>query len=245
MNSSRVKSMRHLSLGALCVLAGMVCLNASANTVLNTTRVIYPESEKEVTVKITNNDKTAVLVQNWIDAGDVNATPETIKVPFILTPAVNRIDPGKGQTMRISYTGGNQPKDRESLYYLNVLEIPPIKTTGKDDNHVQVAFRTRIKLFFRPDGLKGEQNTSAEKIKWQTAGNKLHAVNNSPYYITLLQVKINHAGKSEKLLADMAAPFKTVDVALKAGMSASAGDSIEYQYLNDWGAVKTVKSTLQ
>jgi chaperone protein EcpD len=237
--------MRYLPIGTVSALAGMVCFSASANIVLNTTRVVYPESEKEVTVKIDNNDKTAVLVQNWIDNGNVSASPETIKVPFILTPAVNRIDPGKGQTMRISYTGADLAKDRESLYYLNVLEIPPIKTSGATDNHVQVAFRTRIKMFFRPDGLKGEQNTSAEKIKWQANGNKLRAVNNSPYYITLLQVNIRHAGKSEKVIADMAAPFNAVDVPLKSGMSAAAGDSIEYQYLNDWGAVKTVKSTLQ
>lgn len=225
-----------------CLLAGMFCFGASANIMLNGTRVIYPASEKEVTVKITNNDKTAVLVQNWVDTGDVNATPETINAPFILTPPMNRIDPGKGQTMRLTYTGSHEAQDKETLFFLNVLEIPPIRKDVANPNQVQVAFRTRIKMFYRPDGLKPDAKTAAESIKWVAHDGKLQAVNDSPYYVTLVQVRVNN----NKALADMVAPHGTMDVSFKNGkVAASHGDKVSYDYINDWGAVKSAETALQ
>lgn len=34
------------------------------------------------------------------------------------------MEPKSGQTIRIVYTGESLPQDRESLFYLNVLDIP-------------------------------------------------------------------------------------------------------------------------
>ncbi|MDE9471355.1 fimbria/pilus periplasmic chaperone, partial [Xenorhabdus bovienii] len=89
--------------------------------------------------------------------GDAEALPEDINVPFILTPPVNRIDPNKGQSLRIRYIENNHlPADRESLFWLNALEIPvKIKEEG-NRNYLQFAIRTCIKIFFRPSSLKGE-----------------------------------------------------------------------------------------
>ena len=227
----------------IILLVGACCsFNSIANIVVNATRVIYPQNEKEVTVKITNNDRSPVLVQNWIDTGDVNAAPETIRSPFMLTPPMNRIDPGKGQTLRISYTGGNEPRDRETLFFLNVLEIPPLKKDATNPNRVQVAFRTRIKMFYRPDGLKPDAKTAAESIKWVAHDGKLQAVNDSPYYVTLVQVRVHN----DKALADMVAPHGTLDVSFKSGkVAASPGAKISYDYINDWGAVKSAETSLQ
>lgn len=97
---------------------------ASASVVITGTRVIYPSDAREVSVKLANKGKKPVLIQSWIDDGDVKAKPETIHVPFILTPPINRVEPDKSQTLRISYTGKLLPTDRETVYWLNVLEIP-------------------------------------------------------------------------------------------------------------------------
>ncbi|MEN2733548.1 fimbria/pilus periplasmic chaperone [Escherichia coli] len=42
----------------------------------------------------------------------------------MITPPIFRMDSKSGQTVRIVYTGESLPKDRESLFYLNVLDIP-------------------------------------------------------------------------------------------------------------------------
>ncbi len=49
------------------------------------------------------------------------------------------------------------PKDRESVFWFNVLEVPPKPdaATVANQSLLQLAFRTRIKLFYRPEALKG------------------------------------------------------------------------------------------
>ncbi|EHV4506050.1 fimbria/pilus periplasmic chaperone, partial [Escherichia coli] len=120
----------------------------SANVVITGTRVIYPAGQHNVNVQLTNVGISPSLIQAWIDNGDPKAAPETIKTPFVITPPIARIDGNKGQTLRLSYTGEPLPADRESVFYLNVLDIPP-NPRDKNKNYLQIAIRSRIKIFFR------------------------------------------------------------------------------------------------
>src|SRR6218665_4119860 len=98
---------------------------ASASVVIDGTRVVYPEGKSEVTVRMTNEGKDPKLVQIWIDDGDRQVSPEKISVPFVVLTPIFRMDPNKGQSARIQYTGSKQlPADKESVFWLNVLEIP-------------------------------------------------------------------------------------------------------------------------
>jgi len=64
----------------------LMATTAQAAVVLSGTRVIYPAQEHEVTPKLTNEGKGPVLVQAWIDDGDLNVTLDQVKAPFTLTP---------------------------------------------------------------------------------------------------------------------------------------------------------------
>ncbi|MCR3970915.1 fimbria/pilus periplasmic chaperone [Aeromonas veronii] len=215
---------------------------AMANIVITGTRVIYPSNEDEVTVKLNNNGKGPVLIQSWIDDGDVNANPDSIRVPFVITPPINRVDAQKGQALRISFTKEtNLPSDRESIYWLNVLEIPPKGAANEGKNKLQVAFRTRIKLFFRPSTLEGNSEDAAEKLKWETNGKDLVVINNSPYYVTLLGVHGSKANLND--IDKMVPPFGRLDLNVKSGKF-NKGDAITYSYMNDWGAPKEVKAKI-
>ncbi|EPT0778028.1 fimbria/pilus periplasmic chaperone [Enterobacter hormaechei] len=97
---------------------------AQASIVITGTRVIYPASSKEVTVKVSNKGESPVLIQSWLDNGDTNAKPDKIKVPFVLTPPINRVEPSSGQTLRIRALPNNLSQKQESIFWLNVLEIP-------------------------------------------------------------------------------------------------------------------------
>ncbi|HEY1843962.1 MAG TPA: fimbria/pilus periplasmic chaperone [Buttiauxella sp.] len=237
------------SLSAVVLLAFALPSSAMANIVINGTRVIYNGGEKEATVKLTDVGKSPMLVQSWIDTGDANAKPETIQVPFILTPPVNRIEPGKSQTLRLAYTHMPElPEDRESCLWLNVLEVPPTPADGKVKNYLQMAFRTRIKLFYRPAILGGSENEieASKNVKWSVAGNKLHAVNASAFYVSLSSVTVELNGHKVKLDADMVDPKGARDFSFKssdAGVMKS-GAKLAYQYVNDWGAIQTVNTTL-
>jgi len=117
----------------------------------------FPSNEREVSVKLSNEGEAPGLVQAWVDNGDIDSSPESAKAPFVLTPPVFRVDPKKGQTMRLLYTREPLPDDRESVFWLNLLEVPPKPQDAEDSNFLQMAFRTRIKIFYRPVALNSVQ----------------------------------------------------------------------------------------
>lgn len=84
--------------------------------VIEGTRIVFPSSAKDVTVGVVNPDANAYLMQAWRDTiPDAQSKPEAAKVPFMLTPAVSRIDAGDGRSVRIVGLPADLPQDCESL----------------------------------------------------------------------------------------------------------------------------------
>lgn len=202
-----------------------------AGVVISGTRVIYPADQKEVTVKLDNVGKSPVLVQSWIDNGDADASPEKMSVPFILTPPINRIEAKKGQTLRLSYTGAPLPANKESVFYLNVLEIPAKDKALKNDNLLQMAFRSRIKLFFRPVGLSGNANDAVKALSWSASANGVTATNPTPYHVSLVDVTLG----GKKVDGQMVPPNGSVTLNGLPGVR--AGSLLAVSSVNDYGAV--------
>ncbi|HHE6468672.1 TPA: molecular chaperone [Providencia rettgeri] len=223
--------------------------SSQASVVINGTRVIYPGNEKEITVKLSNKGSQPVLVQSWIDDGDQNALPENINVPFFLTPPINRIEPNKSQTLRISYAGNKEKaKSEESVYWLNVLEIPPAPKAddNKVSNNLQIAFRTRIKLFYRPEAInnKFDAAKSAEELIWSIENGKLIAHNQSPYFVSLISITLGNENQQEIVKGEMIAPNQSKQFEFKNRNLINSGNTLSYEYINDWGAVNTVNYSL-
>lgn len=60
----------------LALVVGLFCCSqAMSSVVITGTRVVYPAEKKEVTVKINNEGANPVLVQSWIDQGDLSSAP--------------------------------------------------------------------------------------------------------------------------------------------------------------------------
>lgn len=222
---------------------------ALANIVLTGTRIVFPEERREVSVPMRNVGEHSLLVEAWIDQGDAHARPDTIETPFILSPPLFRLEPHRAQTLRLIYDGDPLPRERESLFWLNVLEIPPKPKPGEAGrgegvNYLQLAIRTRIKLFFRPKGLTGSLEQAARALRWSVArasgkgGFVLVATNRSQYYITFSKIMVQEGAVSEPAGPGMVAPFATLALPLhgwKAGVDlAEAG--IDYVVIDDLGA---------
>ncbi|CAI2033566.1 Chaperone protein focC precursor [Serratia fonticola] len=208
-----------------------------ASVVLSGTRVIYPSDAKEVSVKINNVGPSPVLLQSWIDNGDPNAKPAAIKVPFVLTPPMNRVEQGKGQTLRISYAGGSLPMDKESVFWLNVLEVPAKSEAKTNENRLQMAFRTRIKLFYRPAGLQGNANDAYKTVTWNTQGGKVQATNPTPFYVNFVNLSVN----GKKLDNAMVAPRSSMVL----NLAGNGGNKISGSVVNDYGAVKAFDAVIK
>ncbi|EKS9886953.1 fimbria/pilus periplasmic chaperone [Burkholderia pyrrocinia] len=226
----------------VAVVCGMAASSVPAAVTITGTRVIYPAQDREVNVRVNNTDSQPALVQAWLDDGDVAAAPNKIKVPFALLPSVFRVEPHRGQAMRIMFTGGDMPKDRESIYWLNVLEIPSKPQAADGRNMIQFAFRTRIKMFYRPSALQDDPVAGRDRFRWHIASNErgeqvLRLDNPSPYYVSFGKIELDAGNGVVALKPDMAPPFGYVDFVPQAGkLDVGSAASVSYTVLNDFGS---------
>lgn len=208
-----------------------------ASIVIDGTRFIYPGGQREVSVHLSNKGELPALIQSWIDAGDTLSTPENSTAPFIVSPPVSRIEPQTGQTLRVSLTTTVLPQDRESLFWLNVVEIPPqpVSASGSPENFLQLALRSRIKLLYRPAGLTGNANTAPEKLQWRYGAAGISVKNPTPYYISFTGINavIDQRHVPLVLQGDMLAPGEEKTLAL-SGDSSRITD-IVFTTINDFG----------
>ncbi|WP_447873234.1 fimbria/pilus periplasmic chaperone [Serratia fonticola] len=225
-----------LRVAGLAVVA-LFSTHSLASIVINGTRVIYPSDQKEVSVRLDNTGNSPVLIQSWLDTGDINAKPAAIKVPFILSPPINRVEGGKGQTLRISYSGGSLPMDKESVFWLNVLEVPTKKQAKSDENYLQMAFRSRIKVFYRPAGLAGNANDAAQAVTWSVKGSSLQAFNPTPYYVSFVSLTVN----GKKIEGEMVAPRSALTLAIPA----NKGNTVSGEFVNDYGAINSFNAEIK
>ncbi len=225
------------------LLAGlaMVTFHTYANVVINTTRVIYQEANKDIVVQLINNGNAPSLVQAWIDDGDLNSTPETARVPFLLSPPVVKVAANNGQQLRIKKIGAQLATDRESVFYLNVLDIPPVPENLQGKNTLQLAVKSRIKMFYRPKGLKVNPDAIASYIELHPQGNHVTIKNNAPYHFTLANVD---QANQRNLLVDavMIPPFSSVTAQTREPLKIN--ESLSIKYVDDLGAYieKTITS---
>lgn len=207
-----------------------------ASVVLDSTRIVYQGNKNEVTINLTNKNERPVLIQTWIDIGHENTAPEKISVPFVLTPPVNRVDSNKGQTIRISYTGVPAlPTDKESVYWLNVLEVPAKdKNSDSLKQKLNVVFRTRIKLFYRPVGLEGNSNDAPEELHWQLSGQNAAVQNGSNYNVTIFTIRYQDKSTISEVDGKMLAPGESYNFPLKN--TGNIG-GLSFSTINDYGAL--------
>jgi len=239
------------ALGAGLLTLCLALTNAHASVVIAGTRVVFPAANGEVTVRLSNDGGQPALVEAWIDDGDPASTPDTANVPFLITPPLFRMDAGKGQSLRIVYTNQPLPKDRESLFWLNVLEIPPKPAAkpGEAQNTLQFAVRSRLKLFFRPAGLAGDSLDAARQVTWTVAadgaGYALVVHNPTPYHITFSQLSLDVDSVAYAPGNGMVAPLSTLRLPIKNLHHApTAGTVVAYTTLNDFGAATSYQGTI-
>jgi fimbrial chaperone protein len=188
------------------------------------TRVIYNGNQKEASLSVKNTeDSNIYLIRSW-----VSAEKEGDKVPFIITPPLFRIEPGQDNAVRITQTSSALPQDKESVYWINTLAIPP---ASKEKNSLQFSVNTRIKLFYRPTELNNRDAISKawKQITFSRSGKTVTANNPTPYYINMTKVNIGGKEMKEGYMVPPKSSLKIDD--------APTGNSISWQAINDFGGL--------
>lgn len=222
----------------------LTSLSAEASVTLLGSRIIYSSDAKSIDIVLKNNDTIPYVIQTWFDRGNEHSTPaDSSDTPFIVTPPVFRIQPQTGQIARIMYSATKAlPSDRESLFWFNMLEIPPM-TQGatSQSNAMMVMLRNRVKVFYRPiglgdptnvlDGLKVSRVYSAEK------GHGLLIANPQPWFVSLVNIQLGRGKDKQSLRAEMLSPFseKTFPVST-SGKSLQDQGIVTLSAINDQGA---------
>lgn len=217
----------------LLLAAGLFsAFNAAANVVIIGTRVVYPAEQKSINIQLQNSGDSPSLIQAWVDEGDPESTPNKTKAPFLVTPPMVRVEGKSGQTLRLVFTGKGLPQDRESLFYFNVLDVPPKPKAEelKGQNYLQFAIRNRLKLFYRPTGLNMSISDAYKKVEWTAlGGDRVEIKNVSPYYITYDAAKV---GKQISHDLKMLAPFDKMTVKIPG---VKKGDKVLWKIVTDYG----------
>jgi len=215
---------------AVLMLAGS-CYPAVAAVNLDRTRIIYNASDKSVSVMLENQSKELpYLAQVWLE----NAQGEKITSPLVALPPMQRIDAGQKSQIRILQlpeTAG-LPKDRESLFYFNVREVPPKSDMA---NVMQVAIQSRVKLFFRPAELRKLLKADwQEQLQVSRLSNGLKLTNPTPFYITVGYLGKDNKGNASGFDSVMLAPFATESLTGSQYVS----DRYSLGYMDDYGGLQ-------
>ncbi|QKJ57604.2 fimbrial biogenesis chaperone [Serratia fonticola] len=179
-------------------------------------RVIYPESaSKGVTLTAYNKSASPYLMQSWVRpvdqrTGDVELSHGgQTKVPFIVTPPLERLEANGELTLRIRRNGDPLPSDRESVFFISMKAIPASTKTDSAQRFGQMAITvvSNMKLFYRPEGLaKRAVADVASQLRFRRVGNELIAENPTPYWLTFSRLKVGTTALDKSTLRLMVPP---------------------------------------
>ena len=131
------------------------------------------------------------------------------------------------------------PSDKESVFWFNVLEVPPKPDASKVENQslLQLAFRTRIKLFYRPAGLNGNPSEAPLALKWKWAEGKsgLSVYNPTSYYVSFNSAELIAGGKSNPLNVKMVAPKSEEIFTISGSGGKATSGKVHFSAINDFG----------
>lgn len=203
---------------------------------LGVSRLIYNPESKGATLSVTNDQNYPILVQSEILSED-----QEKKAPFVVTPPLFRLDGEQTTRLRVLRVGGTFPSDRESLQWLCVKGIPPKEgdkwAESKNQNgnegskiamQVQFSVKNCIKMFIRPEGIKGQSNEAAGQVVWHISEGKLRATNPTPFYINLSDLKVDGTIINDR---PYIAPFSTSYYSLPT----HTPKKVQWKVINDYG----------
>jgi len=236
---------------------------------LDRTRLIVHQAQGRAVIHAQNQDARPLLLQVWVDHGEGaladGAAPAPPTTPFIVDPPVLRLEPGQTRAVQVLMVDdpARLPADRESLYWLNVLEVPATMTVASDSdarastpdlpatdpvspNRLHFSFQSRLKLFYRPEALAGYTNTDtlarAQRLRFTRVRDGdgrlwLRIDNPAPIHQSLATLTVQGDDASPVTLdAPMLAPYAHVRLTLPLAVSSvSAALRLRFATLGDDG----------
>lgn len=170
--------MQGLKQGALALmLSGLLSAGAQAALVMDATRYVFKGDQPAISVTVENTTEKLFGGQVWLD----NITEKDSRPSLVATPSFFKVK-GKGrQVFRVIKASEHVPEDRESVYWLNLQDIPP----AMEGSGISVAMRTKVKVFYRPASLVKGRAKAEEQLQVERRGERLVLKNPTPYVFVI------------------------------------------------------------
>ncbi|EGV3243057.1 fimbrial chaperone [Salmonella enterica] len=207
----------------------MMASQAIAAFSLNGTRFIYEEGKKNISFEVNNGAKETYGGQVWID----NTIQSKDNVYLVPSPPFFKVKPGGKQIVRLMNVNSKLPKDRESLFWLNVQELPPMPE-NTEGNMLAIALNTQVKVFYRPKIIMDGRKDAERNLKVVPENGKAVLKNPTPYYFAVTGAKVN--GKevtlTKRIQSSLAqlAPYSEVSLGIL-----DLKGKVLIKSINDWG----------
>ncbi|EKB5803145.1 molecular chaperone [Salmonella enterica] len=227
------------SLSIQCVLVVMLSIsfyslasNKKGGIGLDATRVVLTSAKESASLRANNTSSNVFLLRAWITEYDSENTKD---IPLFITPPLVRVNENESIQFRINKLSevNSLPKDRESVFHINVMAIPPSVSKSKEHGKVELSLIHRIKLFYRPDALnnKKELKDIYKKIKVEKTIDGLRLNNPTPYYASMGNILVNNKSAPDDY-SYMIPPFSEITVPYKQPVN-----SFGFQLIDDFGAL--------
>jgi len=255
--TGRISGCGYWAMVLVAALSGSPAAHAAMQ--IDRTRVVLNEADTSATLHLHSEDRRPLLVQAWIeevkntaDEASQGAAPALTSAdfPFFIDPPVVYLQPEKSHVLRILRVSapGTLPAGRESLYWVNVREIPA--TVSAAENQLHISVQSRLKLFYRPQalaryGADGYQQAlaSADRLRFvlerDDTGQTWLAIHNpAPIHQTLATLALHRLDAAPITLdPPMLAPFETQRLVLPQTFSVNTPSTarLAFATVNDDG----------
>lgn len=185
-----MKKLKFQLLGAIVLSLNSV--NSCAGILAESTRVIYPENKREVAVMLNNTNQYPIITQVWVDQG--LGDPDKAQAPFMVLAPIFKLQPNESKGIRILMTPQHSfPHDRESLFWLNLYEVPSVQAQHLAKDHLNMSMNTQLKLIYRPENIAVPdiQKVSQQlqiSLHQQDDEYQIHIQNPSAHYVSIAQI---------------------------------------------------------
>lgn len=198
-----------------------ITFNCYSGIVINGTRFIYSQNEREIALSIENpEENTTYLIQSWIEKENYKTND------FILTPPLFKLNPQAINKLRIMKTKPSLQDDKETLYWLHIKSLPSLSENIENSLHIVV--KSSFKLFYRPESLSKTADSAFKKLLFNYRNHSLTAKNPTGHYITLRELRIDGIDITDP---GMIAPFSE----LSWEIPISKPNTVYWNALNDYG----------
>lgn len=224
---------------ALLLLAGVISAPFAAVNV-DRTRLVFASNDIAQSLTLANDSVTPMLLQIWTDAGEIASSPDSTRTPLVVLPPVFKMQPDELRTLRVMLSSRRSlPEDRESLFWLNIYQIPSeLSATKSASRKLVLPLRLRLKVVIRPTGLKAPTANDEQKLRFSITSQGITITNPTPWYMSLTVTTT----KGIRIDNIMLAPYERRDVVLS--QAPGVGTTLNYAVMNDSGNWRTYTATI-